>query len=208
MMNIQNFLEAAWDFVDETTNGTCDYWQMSLGDYPRLCYQAGESPIMPEGLGTGEQPYLIRDARDLGTVWFKPLAHYRLEASVDLSGITWSMAVIRRFDGIFDGNDHTISHLTITGGSFLGLFGQLGSGAKISNLGLKVVDVSGTGNYIGGLVGTNMGNITTSYSTGMVTGYSWIGGLVGAVSWAGTSAVLPVALAAARSQGIAGSAAS
>ena len=61
---------------------------------------------MPEGLGTAEQPYLIRDVRDLGTVWFKPLAHYRLEGSLDLSGITWSMAAIPWFRGSFDGNGH------------------------------------------------------------------------------------------------------
>jgi hypothetical protein len=177
------FTDAGWDFVDEILNGTCDYWQMSPVDYPRLCYQAGDSPEMPEGLGTGEQPYLIRDARDLGTVWFKPLAHYCLEASVDLSGTTWSMAVVPWFEGTFDGNDHTISHLTIKGGSYLGLFSQLGFGAKISNLGLKVANVKGTGNYIGSLVGENNGSIVKAYSTGMVSGSWYVGGLAGCNSY-------------------------
>lgn len=40
--------------------------------------------------------------------------------------------------------------------------------------------VSGTGFYIGGLVGVNCdGNITASYSTGVVSGDSYVGGLVG-----------------------------
>jgi hypothetical protein len=28
------------------------------------------------------------------------------------------------FTGVFDGNNHTISHLTISGDSYLGLFGE------------------------------------------------------------------------------------
>ena len=77
MQNMETFLHAGWDFVAEVANGTCDYWQIVPGDYPRLQYQGGRRPVMPEGLGTAEQPYLIRDGRDLGTVWFEPLAHYR-----------------------------------------------------------------------------------------------------------------------------------
>jgi len=180
MQDINTYLNAGWDFVDEILNGTCDYWQISPGDYPKLRYHAGDRPVMPEGLGTAEQPYLIRDARDLGTVWFNPVAHYSLEASVDLSGIMWSMAVIPWFGGTFDGSVHTISHLTIRGGSHLGLFRQLSEGANVSNLDLEAVDINGIGKYIGGLVGLNdNGNITAGYSTGTVTGYEYVGGLVG-----------------------------
>jgi len=182
MQDIEMFLGKGWDFVDEILNGTCDYWQISPGDYPLLRYQAAESPVMSEGLGTTEQPYLIRDIRDLGTMCLEPTAHYRLGAPVDLSGITWSMAVIPWFGGTFDGNGHTISHLTIKGGSYLGLFGHLGYGAKVSNLGLEAVDVNGTGNTIGGLAGENgsQSSITKSYSKGTVSGVSYaIGGLVG-----------------------------
>jgi len=179
MKDINTYLNSGWDCVDEMLNGTCNYWQISPSDYPRLRYHAGESPVMPEGLGTTQEPYLIRDARDLGTVWFNPVAHYRLTASVDLAGITWSMSVVPWFEGTFDGSVHTVSHLTIRGGSYLGLFGQLNYGANVSNLGLEAVDVDGIGNSIGGLVGSNAGRITTSYTTGTVTGNGRIGGLVG-----------------------------
>ena len=179
MQTTLTFLEAGWDFVDETTNGTCDYWQMSSGEYPRLRYHIGDGPVMPEGSGTAEQPYLIRDARDLGIVWFEPLANYRLEASVDLSVITWSMAIVPWFDGTFDGNGHVIRDLHIQGGAHLGLFGVLGSGAEISNLGLEAIDVNGIGMYVGGLVGLNEGSITASYSTGAVSANNDVGGLVG-----------------------------
>ena len=201
MQDISTYINAGWDFVDEIFNGTCDYWQISPGDYPRFRY-----PVMPEGLGTAEEPYLIRDALDLGTVWLEPTAHYRLEASVDLTGITWSMAVVPWFGETFDGKGHVISNLHIQGREYLGLFGHLGSQAKISNLGLEAVDVNGIGNSIGGLaggnygsiassysngtingtgsrvgalVGENYGSITTSHSTGMVAGFGDVGGLVG-----------------------------
>jgi hypothetical protein len=179
MQTKSTFLDAGWDFVGEVWNGTCDYWQMSQGDYPKLHYHADESPVIPEGLGTSEEPYLIRDVHDLGTVWYKPTACYRLENSVDLSGITWPMAVIPWFDGTFDGNGYVISNLTIRGGGLLGMCGQLASEAKISNLGLEDVYVNGTDSFVGGLVGSSRGNINTSYSTGEVNGDGYVGGLVG-----------------------------
>jgi len=43
------------------------------------------------------------------------------------------------FSGSFDGNDHQISNMTVTGESYLGLFGMVGSQGEISNLG--IVDV-------------------------------------------------------------------
>jgi len=185
MQDINTYLNAGWDLIGEIGNGTCDYWQISPGDYPRLRYDTGDSPVMPEGLGTAQEPYLIRDAQDLGTVWFKPSAHYRLETSLDLSGITWSMAVVPWFEGTFDGNGYVISNLHIQGGGHLGLFGQLVPGAKISNLGLEAVDVNGADRYVGGLVGrigsweSRGGVLTNCYSTGTVTGAEVVGGLVG-----------------------------
>jgi hypothetical protein len=40
MMEIQTFLNAGWDFVDETANGTEDIWYILEGqDYPRLWWE-------------------------------------------------------------------------------------------------------------------------------------------------------------------------
>jgi len=179
MRNTETFLRAGWDFVDEVANGTCDYWQIAPGDYPRLRYQGDKRPLMPEGLGTAKQPYLIRDARDLGTVWFEPPAHYRLAQSVDLSGITWSTAVIPWFGGSFEGSGHVSSNLRIQRGSYVGLLGRLGSTASVSNLGIEAVWVNGTGDYVGGLAGQNEGRIAASYSSASVSGNKCVGGLVG-----------------------------
>jgi len=42
------FLAAGWDFIDETTNGTADIWQISEGqDYPRLAWKGTPQPAEP-----------------------------------------------------------------------------------------------------------------------------------------------------------------
>jgi len=159
--------------------------------------------------GTGEpnEPYQIGTAADLIALSESPEdydKHFILTADIDLDPNlpgrkVFDKAVIApdtndtkdyfegvSFTGAFDGKSHVISNLHIQGGDYpgyLGLFGQLDSGAMVSNLGLEAVDVNGTGNYVGGLVGQNDGSIATSYSTGTVSG-SWyfsdeVGGLVG-----------------------------
>jgi len=171
-------------------------WILDAGrDYPRLVWEGTAGQIIPEsiidwldGQGTAAEPYRIATADQLillsrtSVLWDK---HFILGADIDLDSNLQDrqvlpQVVIRVFSGVFDGNDHTISHLTISGGSCLGLFGQLASGASISNLGLEAVDVCGTGNYIGGLVGKNLGgNISNCFSNGIVNGKSYVGGLVG-----------------------------
>ncbi len=179
MHDIETFLVAGWDFVDEVRNGACGYWWMPAGEYPQLCWHDGVTPVMPDGSGTAEEPYLIRDANDLGAVWFEPQAHYRLESSIDLSGITWSVAVVPWFAGGFDGNGHVIGNLHIEGNSYLGLFGESGPEAAIFNLGLGTVDIHGSGNHAGALAGYNRGGIASSSSTGTIAGAWHVGGLAG-----------------------------
>ena len=139
------------------------------------------------GTGESNDPYQITSAEDLMLLGDSPEdydKHFILTADIDLDPNlpgrkVFDKAIIGYFTGVFDGKDHIISHLTIAGVSYLGLFGQLGSGAIISNLGLEVVDIFGTGDCVGGLVGWNWGRIATSYSTGSVTGNEDVGGLVG-----------------------------
>jgi hypothetical protein len=155
------------------------------------------SPVVAKyGGGTGEpnDPYLIYTAQQMNAIGAEPNdwdKHFKLMADIDLSGFLYQAALIApdtnsakeyqgtSFIGVLDGNGHTISHLTIQGGSYLALFGQLGSGANVSNLGLEAVDVHGNGDYAGGLAGYNDGRVTNCYSTGSVTGGSSVGGIVG-----------------------------
>jgi len=112
-------------------------------------------------------------------------------ADIDLSGYSYDKAVIApdldpcdlsfigtSFTGVLDGNSHKISNLTITGESYLGLFGRLETGAEVKNLGIVDVNITGS-DYLGGIVGFSKGNITTSYCTGTITGDKRIGGLTG-----------------------------
>ena len=179
MQKRETFLRAGWDCVDEMANGTCDYWRIPPGEYPRLRYQDGNHPFLPEGRGTADQPYLIRDARDLGAVWLEPLAYHRLVQSIDLAGITWPVAVISCFGGSFDGNGCIVHNLNIQGNGYLGLFGHVNR-AQISHLGMERVDVNGTGNYVGSLVGYNVeGRMDRVYSHASVNGMDFVGGLAG-----------------------------
>jgi len=145
--------------------------------------------------GTGEpnDPYQIATAADLIALGETPEdydKHFLLTADIDLDPNlpgrkVFDKAVIApncdtRFVGAFDGNGHTISHLTIMGEGNLGLFGGLGSRAEVRDVGVVDVNVTGSGYDIGGLVGSNWGDVAECYSTGEVSGTgSSVGGLVG-----------------------------
>ena len=179
MQDINTFLNAGWDFINETANGTCNYWLMPPDAYPALSVLNGFVPLQPLGSGTENAPYVITDANDLGTVWFRPSAHYVLAGDINLSGITWSMAVVPAFSGVFDGNAFCINNLLINGAGFLGLFGTVYPGSQIKDLTLENCIVSGTGRNVGGLVGYSYSGISNSYSSSIVNGDMYVGGLVG-----------------------------
>jgi hypothetical protein len=193
MQTINTFIEAGWDFVGETTNGTENIWWIDEGrDYPRLWWELRDK----YGGGTGElnDPYQIYTAEQMDTVGTEPgdwNKHFRLKANIDMSGYSYDRALIApdtndidsgfqgiSFTGVFDGNNHAISNLSIVGENYVGLFGQLETGAEIKNLGIVNVNITGN-DYVGGLAGFNKGSITMSYCTGVVSGEIRVGGLVG-----------------------------
>ena len=179
MQTLQPFNEGGWDIVGETANGTHNFWEIQAGAYPSLVAFSCGIPE-PNGSGTYDDPYWVADANDLGTLWYRPTSHYFLETDLDLAAMSWNTAVVPYFNGSFDGRGYTIKHLQITGSECLGLFGICLPRATISNLGLEAIDVNGTGDYIGGLVGQNNGDLITScYITGTISGYQAVGGLVG-----------------------------
>ncbi|NTU92098.1 MAG: filamentous hemagglutinin N-terminal domain-containing protein, partial [Chlorobiaceae bacterium] len=92
------------------------------------------------------------------------------------------------FHGTFDGQGHTISGLTVNrpDTDFVGLFGAVGYGGSVKNLGL--VDCSLTGKeFVGSIVGvltgggaySSPGSVSHCFATGSVKGTSSVGGLVG-----------------------------
>jgi hypothetical protein len=177
------FIDAGWDFIIETTNGTSQVWQMSMTvGYPILSTFNGYSPIVLMGDGSLTSPYLIGDALELGAVYhYNPNAYFQLTADIDLIGIQWSTGVIPVLSGSLNGNGHTISNLNIDGGRDLGFVCYLGSNGMISNLGLENISITSSDLNVGGLVGfTSDSNVINCYSTGLIssTGAN-IGGLIG-----------------------------
>ncbi len=181
MHDKQTYLAAGWDWVGETTNGTSEVWQMPEGGgHPVLSMFGGYTPPQLSGRGTAEDPYLVSDAGELGAVvHYGPCAHYRLDAPIDLSGTRWAVPVIPSFAGTFDGAGLTISHLTVTGGGHLGLFGQVVLGAKVRDLRIVDANITGTEEHVGGLAGFTDGEAARCYSTGTIKGAWSVGGLIG-----------------------------
>jgi len=84
------------------------------------------------------------------------------------------------FTGTFDGQGYEIRDLFINlpGKGYVGLFSIVGEGGRIEDTGLLNVDVTSNA-YVGGLVGSNWGTVSSSYSTGSVTSDYGVGGLAG-----------------------------
>ena len=168
-------------------------WVLDAGhDYPRLAWEGTPGQVIPmpdidwmEGKGTPAEPYYIDTATQLillgkaSVLWDR---HYVLGADIDLGPNLpdrklFAQAVIPKFSGVLEGGGHTISHMTMTGTNYLGLFGQLSG--RIDNLEVVDVDISGLGDYVGGLAGSLNGNIRACHSSGKVWGKNRVGGLIG-----------------------------
>ena len=141
-------------------------WVLDAGrDYPRLAWENMGGQIIAEpnldwleGEGTEEHAYRVDTADQLvllgnsSILWDK---HFVLGADVDLDPNlpgrqVFGQAAIPAFRGLFDGNGHRISHLTLNGQSCLGLFGRLSG--EVRNLGVVDVNIGGVGGSVGGLV--------------------------------------------------------
>lgn len=191
-----------FDFAGDPNDGTDDYWTMVSGHCPKLTWQPGEGPLPPSppaaalaGSGYSDDPFYINndtDFMELSTNSDLVYGYYILTTDIDLGTETFTAAVVNRiFSGHFKGGSHIITNLTIdTEGAntdYLGLFAQLkGYTAEMNDLG--IVDctiIGGAGSdYLGSLCAdASYGSrIRTCYSTGSVTGGSFVGGLIGANS--------------------------
>ena len=145
------------------------------------------------GSGTTGDPYRIAtldDLQELSTTssdWYRDFIQTaNIDATAtsgwnDGSGFSPIGGLHTHFLGSYDGNGHVISNLYInrSGGYYQGLFGYT-LAAQIRNLGLTDVNIRGK-TYVGGLVGYDdlLCSISDCHTTGQVTGYSSVGGLVG-----------------------------
>ena len=85
-----------------------------------------------------------------------------------------------RYTGTFNGAGHTISNLQITSPyGYIGLFGHVGEDGTIENCHVEG-SISSTSNFVGGIVGRNIGGSIHACSfSGKVEGDSNVGGIVG-----------------------------
>jgi flagellin-like protein len=146
--------------------------------------------ILMNGDGSSSSPYEIRTASDLQAIQEDLSANYIVVNDIDASGtVNWNNGqgfksigeLGNEFTGSLDGKKYDISGLNIKRQSenYVGLFGAIGWGGEVKNVGVINVNITGN-NRVGGLVGDNYnGNISNSYSTGNVTGEQEVGGLVG-----------------------------
>ena len=114
----------------------------------------------------------------------------RLMADIDLSGQDWTP--LDGWDGNLnqwhlDGNDHTISGMTIVGTGSLGFVGSNASDFTISDLTFDQATINGSGSFIGTVVGYQYGTVTLNnvdvtnsrIETSIANRGIRIGGLVG-----------------------------
>ena len=192
MQSAATFLDAGWDFVDETANGTEDVWWISEGpNYPRLSW---ESRRYGGGRGEPNDPYLIFTAQQMNAIGTEPNdwdKHFQLGADLDLAGFDGQAGrpefhpagtgYNKAFVGVFDGLGHTVRNFTchMDKGQGVGLFGFLGPHGEVKDLVVQDANVSGD-SFVGALVGYNhRGTVRHCRATGHVQGSQYTGGLIG-----------------------------
>ncbi len=148
--------------------------------------------------GTENDPIEITSAAELAYLSLITLngdynygSYYELTANIDLSGKKWYPigGSNNDFYGHFDGNNNTISNLTIDdGGDNLGLFGSIYN-ASISDLTIDTPAISGEGHRVGAICGLAWENSTSSgcaVENGSVAGRFYVGGVIGRAEFSST----------------------
>lgn len=162
------------------------------------------------GTGTADDPYIVETAEDLAEIATRVNSgteasgeifpngnpgyanqYFLMSKDIDLSNYTpWipiSIPGERIFFGHFDGDNHTISHLTTnfsTTNANQGLFSVIGANAAISNLKIRDSHVTGeiyTGSFVGA-AGENSQIINCHNYSDVNATYYYCGGIAGA-SW-------------------------
>lgn len=162
------------------------------------------------GSGSSADPYQVQTAEHLNNVRKHTSRHFIQIADIDLtaysSGKGWNP--IPSFSGSYDGDGYLIRNLIINRDDtdYVGLFASTTPDARLTNINMLEVqvtgktdvgalvgfnrggnidgcsvsgDITGSGFNIGGLTGRNEGSISNCYTVIRVTGDAWVGGLVG-----------------------------
>ena len=114
-----------------------------------------------------------------------------LTDNIDLTGIDWTpigTSFSNSYTGTFDGGNHTITGLTVTGSNdYAGLFGDIDENGTVKNVVLEGVQITSdnSSGYTGGVAGNSWGTIENCSVSGSVSGTTFAGGVVGS-QWGGS----------------------
>lgn len=99
----------------------------------------------------------------------------------DISCTDGDFIMIPSFGGIFYGQGHSITNLSVTeAGSNIGLFRFVQETGRIENLSVQgILEPEGSKTCVGGIVGNNSGSIIDCTFQGSVKGQDYIGGIAG-----------------------------
>lgn len=146
------------------------------------------------GDGSEDDPYIIEDAEDLKK--FRDRVNdgetgacAELTANIVLNcneNNQWTPIGYNKgtddnipYNGTFDGNGHTVSGIYInTIEDYQGLFGYIGIGGTVKDLGIEDSWISG-GDNVGGIAGYSSWGMENCYNTGSISGGDNVGGISG-----------------------------
>ena len=150
------------------------------------------------GNGTEADPFLIEDLADFDTfateanadLYWSEGIYTKLMCNIDLGGRVYDKAVISpdtnhalasfydgtEFSGYFDGNNHSISKLTINAQGnrrdYVGLFGKVGTSGTITSLGVtevKISNIDSFSNVMGSVCGDFRGIASKCFTSGIIS---------------------------------------
>lgn len=173
---------------------------------PKMAWAQVSTRQPANGDGTAANPYLIKIAEELA--WFRDFVNKgnrkacaRLEEDIDMrtvchpaderngvAELSWEPISKENtyWEGTFDGNNKTISHLYIkTSSTYSGLFGEIlvlvDVNSSIKDIIFENVNITSTNEFSGVLAGyakkTDISGITVN--SGSINGTHYVGGIVG-----------------------------
>jgi hypothetical protein len=182
-MTLQSTYTAAdWDFLGSSSDGTEDIWYKTTSyPVPNGIYLAGD--------GSLSLPYQVWNASQLCTVLSGSAyldKKIKLNADISMADVVYprpAASAATPFTGTFDGSKKIISSLSITSNyDNSSLFGVIGSGGLVKDIGLKNAAISSPGgSYAGGIAGRCDGSIMSCFVTGSIEGESFAGSLAGSL---------------------------
>lgn len=180
------------NYINAERSGIIEFENTEGSTSVSVKQKKSDNPKFEAGNGTETDPYIIATAAQLDEVRNFQSACFELSKDIDLSSYLNSNSSgwtpIKDFTGKFDGKKHTIKGLWISLSSIgnVGLFANIqGSSdnkrASVSNLFVNISKKGITGGRrVGGICGKlSYGNIENCMVTGDISGYQYVGGIVG-----------------------------